>query len=156
MQEHISRILKGELADHYYGKNILNKLTELMVEKVYFKIISCAQSAKYFSAKTDCTPDIGHVERLSVTIRYVDITNENNDNENREQFLGFTSIDGSIVKGLTNIVVKFLVKNEVELKHNSGQEYDNAANMKGNNSAVQKRISDQIHWHFLCHAGAII
>jgi hypothetical protein len=34
MQEHISRILKGELADHYSGKNILNELTELMAEKL--------------------------------------------------------------------------------------------------------------------------
>jgi hypothetical protein len=38
-QNHISRILKGRLADHYYGKNILNGLIELMAEKVHSKII---------------------------------------------------------------------------------------------------------------------
>jgi hypothetical protein len=40
MQEHISRILKGKLADHYCGKNILNELIELMAEKVNSKLIS--------------------------------------------------------------------------------------------------------------------
>jgi hypothetical protein len=48
MQVHISHILKGKLTDHYCGKNILNELTGLMVEKVHSKIISCTQSAQYF------------------------------------------------------------------------------------------------------------
>jgi hypothetical protein len=34
MQEHISRILKGKLADHYFGKNISNELFELIREKL--------------------------------------------------------------------------------------------------------------------------
>jgi hypothetical protein len=40
MQEHISRILKGELADKYCGKNISNELIELLAEKVNSKLIS--------------------------------------------------------------------------------------------------------------------
>jgi hypothetical protein len=43
LQEHISRVLKGDLADHYCGKNILDELTELMEEKVNSKIILSAQ-----------------------------------------------------------------------------------------------------------------
>jgi hypothetical protein len=46
-----------------------------MAERVHSKITSRAQSAKYFSTTADRTPDISYVERLSVTIRYIDVTN---------------------------------------------------------------------------------
>jgi hypothetical protein len=47
-----------------------------MVEKVNSKIISCAQNAKYYFIIADCTPDISHMEQLSLTIRFVDLKNE--------------------------------------------------------------------------------
>jgi hypothetical protein len=52
-----------------------------------------------------------------VTIRYVDGTNENNDNEICEWFLGFTSIEDSSSKGLTDVILKFLEKNKLEFEH---------------------------------------
>jgi hypothetical protein len=45
-----------------------------------------------------------------VAIRYVDVTNENNDNEMCERFLGFTSVDDCSGKGLTDVTLKFLEK----------------------------------------------
>jgi hypothetical protein len=102
-----------------------------MVEKVNSKIISIVQSENYFSVTADCTPDIIHLEQLSVTVRYVDVTNENNDNEICERFLAFTSTDDFSGKGLTDVILKFLEKNKLELKHCRGQGYNNAANIKG-------------------------
>jgi hypothetical protein len=131
MQDHISHILKDKLPDHYHRKYILNKLTELTAEKVHSKIISCAQSAKCFSIIADCTPDISHMEQLSVTIRYVDVTNN------------------SSHKRLTDVILKFLEKNKLELECCRGQEYDNAANMKGKLSGVQKKFLDQNPLAFL-------
>jgi hypothetical protein len=61
-----------------------------MAEKVNSKIISCAQNKKYFSIIANCIPDIIHVEQLSLTIRFVDLTNENADAEICEWFPGFT------------------------------------------------------------------
>jgi hypothetical protein len=108
----------------------------LTAEKVHSKTISCAQGAKYFSIIADCTPDIIYsCEQLSVTIWHVDVTNENNNNEMCEWFLGFTSTDDSSGKGLTDIL-NFLEKNKLELEHCRGQGYHNAANMKGKNSDV--------------------
>jgi hypothetical protein len=106
MQEHISHILKGELADHYCGKNILNKLIELMAEEVNSKTISCTQNAKYFSTTANCTPDISHVEQLSLMLRFVDLTNENAEAEICEWLLGFTSIVDSTGKGLSDVTLK--------------------------------------------------
>jgi hypothetical protein len=114
-----------------------------MVEKVNSKIISCAQNIKIVSIIAVCTPDISLVEQLSMTIRFVDLTNENTDAEICERFLGFTSIDGSTGKGLSDVTLKLLEKNKLELKHCRGQGYDNGANMKGTNRGVQKRILDQ-------------
>jgi hypothetical protein len=111
-----------------------------MVEKVHSKTISSTQSGKYFSLIAACTPDISHVEQ--VTMRYVDVTNENC-NEMCERFLRFTPIDVSSGKGLTDLVLKFLERNKLGFKHCRGQGYDNAGNRKGRSSGVQKRILDQ-------------
>jgi hypothetical protein len=75
---------------------------------------------------------------------------------NCERFLGFTSIDDSIGKGLSNVTLKLLEKNKPELKHCRGQGYDNGANIKGKTSGVQKRILDLNPLAFLCRADAII
>jgi hypothetical protein len=55
-----------------------------------------------------------------VTIRYVDVTNENNDNEIRDRFLGFTFTDDSSGKWPTDVILKFLEKNKLEFKHRKG------------------------------------
>jgi hypothetical protein len=78
-----------------------------------------------------------------VTVRYLDVTNEHNDNEICETFLGFTSVDGSTGKGLTDVVLRFLEKNKLDLKQRRSQGHDNAANMRGKNNGVQKKLSDQ-------------
>jgi hypothetical protein len=149
VQEHISRILKGELADHYCGEYILD-------ENVKSKIIPCAQSAKYLSIIADCTPHISYVEQLSLTIRFVNLTNENAYAEICERFLGFTAIDDSTGKGLSDVTLKLTEKYELQSKHCRSQGYDNGTNMKGKNSGVQKRILDQNPFVFLCRADAII
>jgi hypothetical protein len=54
------------------------------------------------------------MEQLSAKIRYVDVTNENNDNKIWEWFLGFTFTDDSSGKGLTDVISKFLEENKFE------------------------------------------
>jgi hypothetical protein len=75
-----------------------------MVEKIHSIIISCSQSAEYFSTTAECTADISHMVQLSVTIRYADVTME--------------------------IRAKIVVH--------------------------KRELLIEIHWHFLCHAGAIL
>lgn len=50
---------------------------------------------------------------------------------------------GSRGKGLTDVVLKFLEKNKPELKNCREQGYGSAANMRGKNNGLQKRILDQ-------------
>jgi hypothetical protein len=73
-----------------------------------------------------------------VTIRYVDVTNQSNDNEIYVAFLRFISTDVSSGKGITDVIRKFLEKNKFELKECRRHGYDSAANMRAK-IAVYKR-----------------
>jgi hypothetical protein len=70
----------------------------------------------------DCTPDISQVERLSLTIRFIDLTNENADADADicGRFLGFTCIDDFTGKGFSDVTLKFFEKNKLELQHCRG------------------------------------
>jgi hypothetical protein len=54
-QANVNHVLKGESADHYCRKSILNELTELMAERVHSKIVKVQN---IFSVTADCIPDI--------------------------------------------------------------------------------------------------
>ena len=58
---------------HYLGKNIQNELIELLSSTVHQEILASARTAKYFSMVLDCTPDVGHVEQMTIIIRFVEI-----------------------------------------------------------------------------------
>jgi hypothetical protein len=67
IMEHLRRIVNKETNVHYFGKRIQNKLIGLLGTEVRNKISIMVKSAKYFSIILDCTPDISHVEQLSLT-----------------------------------------------------------------------------------------
>lgn len=138
MKEHVHRILRGEIKDHYCGKNIAQEFIGLMAKEVNNEIISRIQKAKYFSIIADCTPDISHTEQLSLTIRYVHLLED--EVEICESFIGFDPILDSTGAGLTTAILNMLQVNGLELKNCRGQGYDNGSNMKGKNIGVQKRI----------------
>lgn len=53
------------------------------------------------------------------------------------RFLGLTSIDYVSGKGLADVTLKFLEKNELVLKHCRGKDYDSVANMKDKKAAYK-------------------
>lgn len=76
IHEHLRLAMKGDVSDHYCGKDIQNELIEQMGEKVNSEMISHAKKSKYYSIIADCTPDISHVEQLSLTLRFVDLSDD--------------------------------------------------------------------------------
>lgn len=128
------------ISDHYCSKDIQNELINLMGEKVTSDIVSRAKDSKYFSIIADCTPDISHVEQLSLTIRFADLSDSNV--SIKEHFLEFIPVSDSSGAGLTKVILNVLKKYGLELGNCRGQGYDNGANMKGKNVGVQKRILD--------------
>ncbi|XP_068989239.1 zinc finger MYM-type protein 1-like [Neodiprion pinetum] len=140
MEEHLKLATTGGISDHYCGKDIQNELIDLMGEKVTSEIISRVKNAKYYSIIADCTPDISHVEQLSLTMRFADLTDANF--AIKEHFIEFIPANDSTGAGLTEVILSILDKHGLEIANCRGQGYDNGANMKGKNLGVQKRILD--------------
>ncbi|KAK7871552.1 hypothetical protein R5R35_010352 [Gryllus longicercus] len=142
MQDHISQILRNESRVHYCSKTIANELIQVLAQEVKSEIILIIQKVKYFSIIADCTPDVSRIEQLSLTLRYVDVINKNDEVEICERFIEFTTISDSTGQGLSGVIMELLQRNQLQLKNCRGQGYDNGANMKGKHNGVQRKILD--------------
>ncbi|KAL4134847.1 hypothetical protein QTP88_006548 [Uroleucon formosanum] len=77
-------------------------------------------------------------EKMSFTIRFVD---ENNGNlQVAGHFIGFREVSDSTGESLTELLLKTLKENKLDIMNCHGQGYDNGANMKGHKKGVQARI----------------
>ena len=86
IQEYLRFAMKGGVSNHYCGKDIQNQLIELMGEKVKSAILSCAKESKYYSFIADCTLDISHAEQLSLTIRFIDLSSNDDKKISKRAF----------------------------------------------------------------------
>ncbi|XP_065645337.1 zinc finger MYM-type protein 1-like [Hydra vulgaris] len=121
----------------YLSANICEEFICLMGNKVLSEIISELKKAKYYSISVDSTPDLSHVDQLTFTVRYV------KDLAPVERFLQFVPIHGHGAEHLETVVLNFLQENEISISDCRGQSYDNASNMAGQYSGLQKRIKDK-------------
>lgn len=103
MQEHLRLATTGNISDHYCGKDIQNELIDLMGEKVRSEIVSRVKISKYYSIIADCTPDISHIEQLSFTIRFADLSDDNI--TIKEHFIKFIPVNDSSGAGLTELIL---------------------------------------------------
>ena len=72
LAEHISKHAnKGRGHASYLSSTICEEMIELMGQKVLSVIVDEIKTAKYFSISVDSTPDIMHVDQLTLIIRYV-------------------------------------------------------------------------------------
>ena len=81
---------------------------------------------------------MSHTEQLSVTIRFVDVSN--NDVSLKEHFIKYHAVDESTGQSLFELILKVLEEFSLEIQDCRGQGYDNGSNMKGKNKGVQARI----------------
>ena len=105
-----------------------------MGQKVLLFIVDEIQKAKYYSVSIDSTPDLSHVDQSSVTVRYV------NKGEPIERFLTFIKFESHTGIGLSNALLEFLGKNNIDIGSCRGQTYDNASNMSGCYYGVKAHI----------------
>ncbi|XP_075056896.1 uncharacterized protein LOC142143080 [Mixophyes fleayi] len=118
----------------YLGKDIQNELILLLSNTIKENILESARLAKYFSIIIDCTPDVSHVEQMSMIIRFVDRASGTDDCEPvhiREHFLGFLPLKETSGAGMTDIILNQLQEMSLPIEHLRGQGYDNGSNMKG-------------------------
>lgn len=141
LADHLGKIMTKETHVHYLGKTIQNELISLLSNSIRTKILFDLKEATYYSIIVDCTPDISHVEQLTLVVRFIKCAAGENPMI-KEHFLGFLPLDETTGEALTDCVVNKLKELQIPIESMRGQGYDNGANMKGKHVGVQKRIID--------------
>jgi hypothetical protein len=115
----------------YLSSTIVEELIELMAKKVRSTIVSQIRQAKYFSVSVDSTPDISHVDQLTVIVRYL------LQGKPVERFLTFLQMESHKAEALTDNLLQYLESESIEVMDCRGQSYDNASNMSGRYAGMQ-------------------
>ncbi|XP_029466633.1 ATP-binding cassette sub-family A member 1-like [Rhinatrema bivittatum] len=145
MDEHLRKIRNAETHVHYLGKVIQNELIQLLSSAIKEEILKSAHTAKYFSIILDCTPDVGHVEQMTMILRFVDTASDPDNSQPvtiKEHFLGFVPLQETTGAVMADTVLRQLEDMSLPIENLRGQGYDNGSNMKGKENGVQRRILD--------------
>ena len=108
-----------------------------MGQKVLSVFVSEIKTAKYFSISVNSTPDIAHVDQLTVVIRYVLKSGP------VKRFLTFIPIFSHTGAEIAKIVLQLLDEHGFNIMDCRGQTYDKAANMSGKYRDVQTIIREK-------------
>ena len=136
LQQHIStpgNLGKGHVS--YLSSTICDEFIEILASSVHSKIVNAIQAAKYYGLSIDSTPDIAHIDQLTIVLRYC-LSN----GSVFERFLGFIPIEHHDGHYLFQMVNNFLQENALEIGNCRSQCYDNARNMSSIYSGVQSRF----------------
>ena len=100
-------------------------------------IITEIKKAKYWGIIVDSTPDISHVDQLSVIFRYY------LNGHVYERFFCFLQIKSHDGKSLITDILDLLERYDIDITNCRGQAYDNASNMSGKYSGLQARLKER-------------
>ena len=119
MNEHVQRVMSCETHVHYCGKTIQNEIINIIGNLTRDNILGRVRKAKYYSIMLDCTPDINHIEQLSLTLRFFDI----DEMCIKEHFIEFELIFNSSGEGIYESILSMLKNCKLELNNCRGQGY---------------------------------
>ncbi|RXN38610.1 zinc finger MYM-type 1-like protein [Labeo rohita] len=141
IKDHLNRVERGTASHNsYLGHHVQNELIDLLSSKIISDIVDDIKQAKFFSIILDCTPDISHIEQLSVVIRVVSLMEMPHI---REHFMGFLKAEESTGQHLASMILTRLEELGIPFDDCRGKSYDNGANMKGKNKGVQARLLEK-------------
>ncbi|XP_031335363.1 zinc finger MYM-type protein 1-like [Photinus pyralis] len=126
---------RGQGSVSYLSNTTCDEIINIMGDKLRKSFIEEVKTATYFSLIIDSTPDISHVDQLSIVLRYV-----LPDGQIKERFFGFIDIYSHHSENLEHVVTETLSNWGIDITKCRGQSYDNAANMAGKYSGLQARI----------------
>ena len=126
---------RGKGNPSYLSKTICEELIEIMAKKVHAVIVDEIKFSGYFSLSVDSTPDLSHVDQLSVILRYL------KDGQPTERFLTFLELRSHTGEEMANQVFQYLTEIcQLNFSKCRGQSYDNAANMSGRYNGMQSKL----------------
>ncbi|XP_038649470.1 LOW QUALITY PROTEIN: zinc finger MYM-type protein 1-like [Scyliorhinus canicula] len=119
----------------YLSKTTCEELIQLMAQKVHALIVDEVKSSGYFSLSVDSTPDLSHIDQLSVVLRYL------KDGQPIERFLTFLEVKSHTGEEMANQVLQYLREAcRLNFSKYRGHSYDNAANMSGRYKGMQQNF----------------
>jgi hypothetical protein len=119
----------------YISSATCDEFIGMMSSHVMKTILDELKNAKHFAFSVDSTPDITHVDQLTLTVRYV-----STNGVPVERFLKFIPISSHTGESLYNVIKTTFEELEIPLADCIGQTYDNASNMSGIYSGLQARV----------------
>ncbi len=121
----------------YLSSTVYGEFISLMASKIRTTILNEVKLRKYYSIVVDSTPDISHIDQLSLIIRYV---RENG--KPVERFVRFFPNVGHKAQSMSTVILDALTEYGLDLKYCRGQSYDNASNMSGCYGGLQALIRE--------------
>lgn len=134
LADHIARYgNQGRGNPSYLSHTVME---EVLASKVKATILSSILDAKYFSLIVDSTPNVSHIDQLTLVIRYIKNVKP------VERFLGYTPIKSHRSESLAARILSTMESLGLDINMCRGQSYDNASNMSGKYTGVQARIGE--------------
>lgn len=125
LEENIKKFRNpGKEKISYMPSTICKEFIDILATNLHLKIVSEVKKAKYFGISIDSTPDIAHIDQLTIIIRYA-----TDEGKVVERFLGFVPIEHHDGQYLFNVLKKMLNDNIIDISNCCSQSYDNASNM---------------------------
>ena len=118
----------------YTSPDIQNDLITIMGEMVKRRISREVNEAEMYSIMVDETKDVGKVEQISISVRYV------KNNEVYERFLTYVHAEALNAEALSKHILGTLRDYDISIDNCVGQCYDGASVMSGQSKGVQTRI----------------
>jgi hypothetical protein len=113
----------------------MEEVISILASEVKANILSSILNLKYYSIIADSTPDISHIDQLTLVVRYIENAKP------VERYVGFVPIKSHKSESLTERILSLVAALGLDINMCRGQSYDNASNMSGKYSGVQARIS---------------
>uniref|UniRef100_H3AHV9 HAT C-terminal dimerisation domain-containing protein n=1 Tax=Latimeria chalumnae TaxID=7897 RepID=H3AHV9_LATCH len=136
LSDHLTKFANtGKGMPNYLSSTICDEFIQLMSDKILSIIVSKIRCSKYYSIIVESTPDLTHIDQLTIMIKYVQ-KNE----EPMERFLKFIPIHGHYAEHLERTITLLLQELDIDLDDCHGQNYDIASNMSGKCRASGKDL----------------
>jgi hypothetical protein len=135
LENHLKKYAnKGQGFVNYLSNTICDEFIQIMGTNLRDQFINEVKQATYFSLIVDSTPDVSHLDQLTIILRYV-----LPDGLIKESFFAFIHIYAHNAESFEHVVENF-EKWGIDIRKCRGQSYDNASNMSGKYSGLQARI----------------
>ncbi|KAE8737339.1 hypothetical protein FOCC_FOCC017199, partial [Frankliniella occidentalis] len=118
----------------FFSKNSINKLIKIIGDEVQGLVLHKVKEAGIFSLQMDSTQDVGVLDQLCFTVRYV------NRNGPVERLLRLRVSHDNSGEALFNLVKEEFAKLGLDIKNCVGCSFDGASNMSGIYKGLQARL----------------